>query len=117
MIELLTNPAFLALIGTVFGGAGLKFVEWSMNRSKTEADVAGAIRQELRTDVEALRAAVRAEEQEADQWREKYWAEVENRAQDKAAAALRNHKVKQLARVIQQKHPEVNLNEIFELPD
>jgi len=72
-MELLTNPAFLALIGTIFGGAGLKIVENLLNKSKTQSDVAAQIRTELRTDVQALRDEIRKVETELDMWKAKYY--------------------------------------------
>lgn len=73
-MELLTEPAFLALIGTVFGGVGLKIVESLLNRGKTQTDVAAQIRAELRTDVQALRDEIRKVETELDMWKAKYYA-------------------------------------------
>lgn len=72
-MEILTNPAFLALIGTIFGGAGLKIVEGMLNKSKTQSDVAAQIRTELRTDVQALRDEIRKVETELDMWKAKYY--------------------------------------------
>lgn len=74
MIEaILGNPALLALIGTIFGGAGLKLVEGLLNKSKTQTDVAAQIRAELRTDVQALRDEIRKVETELDEWKTKYY--------------------------------------------
>lgn len=72
-MELLTNPAFLALMGTIFGGAGLKIVEGLLNKSKTQMDVAAQIRSELRTDVQGLRDEIRKVEAELDEWKKKYY--------------------------------------------
>jgi len=73
MESLFSEPAFLALVGTIFGGAGLKMVESFLNRSKTQTDVAAQIRSELRTDVQALRDEIRKVEQELDMWKSKYY--------------------------------------------
>lgn len=67
------NPALLAVIGTIFGGAGLKIVEGLMNRGKAQTDVAAAIRTELRADVQGLRDEVRKLETELDTWKAKYY--------------------------------------------
>ena len=72
-MELLTNPAFLALVGTIFGGAGLKIIESLLNRSKTQTDIAAQIRSELRTDVQGLREEIRKVEAELDEWKKKYY--------------------------------------------
>lgn len=45
----------MALIGVVFGGAGLKLIESIMTRDKDKADVATQFREELRTEVSGLR--------------------------------------------------------------
>lgn len=67
------DPALVALIGTVFGGAGLKGIESLLNRSKTQNDVAAQIRTELRTDVQALRTELERQEKELDIWKAKYY--------------------------------------------
>lgn len=72
-MELLSQPAFLALIGTIFGGVGLKIVENFLNKSKTKEDVAAAIRRELREDVTALRTEIKTLEKEVDTWRDRYY--------------------------------------------
>lgn len=72
-----SNPAILALIGTVFGGAGLKIVESLLSKGKNEADIAAVIRAELRTDVQSLRTEIHTLQTEVDGWREKYYALLE----------------------------------------
>jgi hypothetical protein len=67
------NPALLALIGTIFGGVGLKIVEGFLNKSKVKADIAADIRAELRADVAALREEVRSLTDELDKWKAKYY--------------------------------------------
>lgn len=67
------NPALLALIGTIFGGVGLKVVEALLNRSKTQSDLASQIRQELREEVQGLREELRRVEGELDNWKFKYY--------------------------------------------
>lgn len=74
MMELLTNPAFLALLGTILGGVGLKVVEHLLQRSKTEVDLAAALRKELRDEVNTLRAELKAVEKDLDDWKAKYYA-------------------------------------------
>lgn len=72
-MELLSNSAFLALIGTIFGGVGLKVLDSILSRSKTKTDLAAQIRAELRTDVQALRDEVRKLETELDTWKAKFY--------------------------------------------
>lgn len=88
MIEILTQPAVLALIGTVFGGVGLKIVEGLLNKSKTQEDIAATIRRELREDVTALRAEIRLVEADVDRWRAKYYEVMVELTDIKARLAL-----------------------------
>lgn len=68
------DPALLALVGTVFGGVGLKAVESILARGKTKSDTAAEIRNELRTDVAALRNEMKDLEVQLDEWKAKYYA-------------------------------------------
>ena len=65
--------AWLVLAGTVFGGAGLKVIEYFLNRRKRTEDLAASIRKELREDVARLRSELRDESKAADEWEAKYW--------------------------------------------
>jgi len=67
------NPALVALVGTLFGGAGLKITESFLNRSKNQNDVATQIRQELRQDVQSLRDEIKDLQDELDKWKGKYY--------------------------------------------
>jgi lysophospholipase L1-like esterase len=68
------NQAWLALIGALLGGSGLKVIEHWLNRSKTKDDTATDFRNELRTDIKDLREELRKAEEELDKWRVKYYA-------------------------------------------
>jgi hypothetical protein len=74
------EEAWLALVGTVFGGAGLKIVEAWAGRRKSRDDLAASLRTELRVEVSELRLEVhrlmeenRELEAALDEWREKYF--------------------------------------------
>lgn len=71
LLELLSSiPApWLALIGAAFGGTGLKFLEWFLNRGKAKEDIATQLRNELRTELKELRERVDELEAENDKWR------------------------------------------------
>lgn len=80
MQDLLNNPGFVALMGTLFGGAGLKIIEQQLGRAKARAADALSMREELRKEIEGLRAQLdksAAEELRleglVDEWKEKYW--------------------------------------------
>lgn len=67
------NPAVLALIGTIFGGAGLKIIESFLSKGKVKSDIATEIRNELRGEVQTLREELRRVEEDLDTWKAKYY--------------------------------------------
>lgn len=67
------DPAWIALIGTVAGGLGLKVTEHWLGRNKDKVDDAARIRDELRTEVTAQRAEIKVLEDEVEEWRAKYY--------------------------------------------
>lgn len=68
------SQAWLALIGALLGGSGLKFIEHWLSRPKVKDDAASSFRNELREEVKNLRDELRKTEQELDAWRAKYYA-------------------------------------------
>lgn len=80
MQELLNNSAFVALLGTIFGGAGLKLVESWLGKAKERAASEAGMREELRKEIQSLRDRLdRAAEEEKrlealiDKWRGDYY--------------------------------------------
>lgn len=67
------DTAWIALIGTVFGGAGLKLIENFLSRGQGKIDAATQLRDELRKESTALREEIKQVEKELDQWKEKYF--------------------------------------------
>jgi hypothetical protein len=67
------DPAWIALIGTVCGGVGLKVTEYWLGRSKVKIDDAAQIRGELRLEITSQREEIKALEIERDKWREEYY--------------------------------------------
>lgn len=67
------DTAWIALIGTVFGGAGLKLIESVLSRGQGKIDTATAMREELRKESVALREELRTVEKDLDAWKEKYF--------------------------------------------
>jgi predicted nuclease with TOPRIM domain len=70
----------IALVGTIFGGVGLKVVERWLNRAKDKSDAAKEIRDELRSDMATYRAEIlelKKETEKLDEqvilWQEKYF--------------------------------------------
>lgn len=72
------SQAWLALIGAILGGSGLKFIEHYLSRPKIKDDSATAFRNELREEVKNLREELRKTENELDDWRTKYYALVDD---------------------------------------
>lgn len=68
------SQAWLALVGALLGGSGLKFIEHWLSRPKVKEDVASSFRNELREEVKNLRDELRKTEKELDEWRSKYYA-------------------------------------------
>lgn len=67
------NEAYLALAGAVFGGGGLKVIEYWLTKSKSKDDTATQFRAELRDEVKNLRDELRKVEDDLDKWRGKYY--------------------------------------------
>lgn len=67
------DTAWIALIGTVFGGAGLKIIESVLSRGQGKIDTATQLRDELRKESTALRDEMKSVEKELDQWKERYY--------------------------------------------
>jgi hypothetical protein len=72
-MDLLHNDALLALVGTVFGGVGLKLLEAVLGRGKRREDIATSLRNELRTELTELREDNDKLEAALDLWRTKYY--------------------------------------------
>lgn len=67
------DTAWIALIGTLFGGAALKIVEGLFAKGTTKVDLATSLREELRKESTQLKEEVRLAEHELDTWKEKYY--------------------------------------------
>jgi len=68
------DPAWIALIGTVCGGVGLKVAEHWLGRSKVKVDDAARIRDELRLEITAQREEIKQLEADVDRWREEHYS-------------------------------------------
>lgn len=74
------NDAWIILVGTLFGGAGLKIVEAWLSKSKEKDAQGSQIRDELRQEITSLREQLtKSKEEEArleaeiELWRSKYY--------------------------------------------
>jgi len=68
-----STEAYLALIGAVLGGSGLKVIEHFLNKNKDKTDVAKDFRQELRGDLVDAKKDLDRVEDELDRWKSKYY--------------------------------------------
>lgn len=71
------DPTWIALIGTVFGGVGLKTVEYWLGKNRVRVDDAAKIREELRADMAVQRAEIVQLEAALDKWRSEYYGLLE----------------------------------------
>ena len=91
----LSDPTVIALIGTLFGGVGLKAVEHWLNKNKVKIDDAARIRDELRTELTAVRAENRQLESDVDKWRKEYYDMYEKNIRMRTEAQIQGVKFTQ----------------------
>ena len=68
------DPAYIALVGTLCGGIGLKTAEHYLGKGTRRVDDAARIRDELRIEITNLREDRKGLEEELEDLREKYYA-------------------------------------------
>lgn len=69
----MSEQTLVALAAAIFGGGGLKLIEHILSRSKTRIDLAGELRNELRTEVNNLKDEVREVDHSLDEWKGRYY--------------------------------------------
>ena len=67
------DPAWIALVGTLCGGIGLKVAEHYLGRIQVKVDEASKIRDELRLEITAQREEIKNLEAEVTRWRDQYY--------------------------------------------
>ena len=67
------DSAWIALIGTLCGGLGLKIAEHYLGRAKVKVDDAAQIRDELRLEITAQREEIKQLEIDVEKWRNEYY--------------------------------------------
>lgn len=67
------DPAWIALIGTLCGGIGLKVIEHWLGKSKVKMDEATKLRDELRIQMAEQKEEIKSLEAEVDKWRNEYY--------------------------------------------
>ena len=65
------------MVGTIFAGVGLKVVEGLLSRAKEKDASAKGYRDELRTELTAVKAERDSVEEEMIEWRRKYYELLE----------------------------------------
>ena len=73
----MSENALIALMAALFGGGGVKIIDYFLNRGKIKADEAAQIRKELREEAELRRSEVRRLEKELDEWKHEYYRVLE----------------------------------------
>lgn len=68
---------YTPLITAICGGAGIKLVDKIMSKRSDTFNESAKIREELRTSVDQLREDIDKSKEESDEWRQKYWEQVE----------------------------------------
>lgn len=96
MKELLNNPGFIALVGTLFGGVGLKVVESWLGRAKEKAAVEASLRDELRKQIEDLEEKEEKLVAQIDIWKMKYYDLRDERSKLAAELTIAYRKIEEL---------------------
>jgi F0F1-type ATP synthase membrane subunit b/b' len=68
---------YTPLLTGLLGGIGVKVLDKVMSKRSEAFNESTKIREELRQQVNALREEAEASKGEADEWRQKYWEQVE----------------------------------------
>lgn len=88
------DPAWIALVGTICGGVGLKLAEHWLGRNKVKADDATQIRNELRLEITTQKEEIRQLELDGVKWRDEYYKLYEKYIADRTAAAIELDRLK-----------------------
>ena len=72
-VMLSIDPTVTAVVGTIFGGVGLRLVEHWLSRNKVRVDDAARIRDELRLEITAQREEIKQLEDDVDKWKNEYY--------------------------------------------
>lgn len=91
------DPAWIALIGTLCGGLGLKLAEHWLGKNRVRVDDASKIRDELRLEINAQREEIRQLEVDVEKWRADYYDLRDKYVQLQTELTLALQKIKQEA--------------------
>lgn len=73
------HTPLIALVGTIFGGAGLEFIKRWLGKAKERDDTATQLRNELRTDLTALKKEIDEVEKQVTEWKDRYYDVMEKK--------------------------------------
>lgn len=73
-LELAGNESIYALLGTILGGVGVKFLERWIARDAQKQDAETKLRDELWKEMANLRGELATVRTELDDWKERYFA-------------------------------------------
>jgi hypothetical protein len=111
-MQLITNPAFLVLIGTFISTIGLKIIEHFLNRAKAKDDRSRQLRDELRleierrskdydakdqlnrAEIERLHKIIAEAQDEIEKWRAKFYELMEQHIEAKVQLVQALNKIK-----------------------
>lgn len=88
------DPAWIALIGTLCGGLGLKLLEHWLGKSKVKIDEATKLRDELRVTINSQNTEIKELEAAVDKWRMDYFNLRDEYAQAKTEYMLELNNIK-----------------------
>ena len=71
------NSAIIAALGALVFGASMKFVSKLADKRKDTLNEHLELRRELREELDAVKAEINILQKELDEWREKYYHQVE----------------------------------------
>ena len=67
------STEFWVFLGTIFGGGGLKLLEWLLSKSDRDFDTELERRKEYRDEIKDLKEELLTRTAEIDSWRDKYY--------------------------------------------
>lgn len=67
------DPTVVAVLGTIFGGVGLKVTEHWLAKSKNRQTEQDSLRQVLRDEIGSLKTELGVVEKDRDRWQKEYY--------------------------------------------
>lgn len=99
------DPTWIAIIGTVCGGVGLKVAEHWLGRNKVKNEDAAHIRDELRIEINSQREEIKELEKDVIKWREEYYDLRDKYMKLDFDLAVALQKIKEVASAPKQEQP------------